>query len=125
LLRSTIRQIPTVMFLLLPLFAFLLKVVYLRRDWYYSEHLVFALHVHAFAFFVFTVVALLILLPVSDVLVVPLYLAVPLYVFLAQKHVYGQGWLKTAVKGAMLGGLYFPALIAGIVLAVLLAAAFG
>ncbi|MEM8560046.1 MAG: DUF3667 domain-containing protein, partial [Bacteroidota bacterium] len=47
LLRSTIRQIPTVMFLLLPLFAFLLKVVYLRRDWYYSEHLVFALHVHA------------------------------------------------------------------------------
>src|SRR5690606_36272091 len=59
LLRNALGQLPTVMFLLLPVFALLLKGFYLRRDWYYSEHLVFALHTHAFAFVVFTLVAVL------------------------------------------------------------------
>ncbi|MEM6783994.1 MAG: DUF3667 domain-containing protein [Bacteroidota bacterium] len=122
--RSSIRQIPTVMFLLLPVFALLLKVVYLRRNWYYGEHLVFALHVHAFAFGVFAVVTVAALTPLGG-WGLWLLLLIPLYVYLAQQHVYRQGWIKTALKGGMLGFLYVLALAFGLVLALLLAAAVG
>ncbi|MEM8598875.1 MAG: DUF3667 domain-containing protein [Bacteroidota bacterium] len=123
-MRSALRQVPTVMFLLLPVFALVLKVVYLRRNWYYGEHLVFALHVHAFAFGVFTLFALGAMTPLGG-RAAWLLVLIPLYVYLAQKHVYRQGWIKTAVKGGVLGMLYSFALAFGVVLAVLLAAAVG
>ena len=46
------------MFVLLPGFALWLKLAYLNRRMRYTEHLVFALHVHAFWF-----AALLLTLP--------------------------------------------------------------
>src|SRR5690606_17060731 len=39
---------PQMMFLLLPLFALLLKLLYIRSDRYYMEHLIVALHSHSF-----------------------------------------------------------------------------
>ncbi len=48
-----IRNIGAAMFLLLPAFALWLKLVYLNRRLRYTEHLVFALHVHAFWFLAF------------------------------------------------------------------------
>ena len=115
------------MFLLLPVFALLLKLVYVRRDWFYSEHLVFALHTHAFAFLVFAVIAALLGFSggaawagiVSQLLLV----GIPLYFFVAQKRVYGQGWLKTGVKALLLGWVYGFLLVMGMVLAILLASA--
>lgn len=126
--RNAIGQLPTVMFLLLPVFALLLKVVYLRRDWYYSEHLVFALHTHAFAFLVFTFIAVLMGFSggaawagiTGQVLV----FGIPIYFFVAQKRVYGQSWLKTGAKALLLGWLYGSLLVLGVVLALILAASF-
>ena len=43
-LRSAVGYVPTVLFLILPVFALLLKLLYVRRGWFYSEHVVFALH---------------------------------------------------------------------------------
>lgn len=125
--RSAIGQLPTVMFLLLPVFAFLLKLIYVRRGWFYSEHLVFALHTHAFAFLVFAVIAALLGFSggaawagaVAQLLMV----GIPLYFFVAQKRVYGQGWLKTSVKALLLGWVYGFLLIMGMALAILLASA--
>lgn len=127
LLADTLRRIPTVMFALLPIFAFLLKGLYLRRQWYYSEHLVFGLHTHAFAFFIFTLMLLLSQLNDGDVLwakvmMIVFALTIPVYFYVAQKHVYGQGWVKTAFKAWVLGWLYLFVLIGGLVLALLLAA---
>ncbi|MEM1041487.1 MAG: DUF3667 domain-containing protein [Bacteroidota bacterium] len=127
LARGMIARVPTVMFLLLPLFALLLKLVYIRRGWYYSEHLVFALHGHAFAFLVFTVVAVLLTasgaaawaLRVSQALGV----AVLGYFFIAQKRVYGQGWLKTGAKALGLGVVYTILLFWGFIGSLVLAAA--
>jgi hypothetical protein len=45
-------NLPLTMFLLLPFFALLLKMFYPRR--FYAEHFVFALHLHAFFYLVFT-----------------------------------------------------------------------
>jgi hypothetical protein len=47
------------MFCLLPIFAGLLALAYRRRRMYYGEHLVFALHVHSFWFFLAFATALL------------------------------------------------------------------
>lgn len=139
--REAIGKVPTVLFLILPVFALLLKVLYVRRGWYYSEHLVFGLHTHAFAFVVFSVVALLAALwsgPGWSVVQSPdsyesnpgwlsnlLLLTIPLYFVVAQKRVYGQGWIKTVLKSFVLGTVYFFVLLAGLVGAVLLAGALG
>ena len=127
-IRDTIRRLPTVMFLLLPVFALLLKLIYIRRDWYYSEHLVFGLHTHAFAFTVFAFIVVLIWLGsdaawISILGNVLMLLVLPIYFYVAQKRVYEQGWIKTAIKAWMLGWMYGFMLIVGLVLAVLLAAA--
>lgn len=126
--RNAIGRLPTVMFLLLPVFALFLKAIYFRRDWYYSEHLVFALHTHAFAFLVFTVAAGLLALSGgaawAGITGQLLTFGIPIYFFVAQKRVYGQGWLKTGAKALLLGWLYGSVLVMGVVLALVLAASF-
>ena len=124
--RTAIAKVPIVMFLMLPVFAFLLKLIYVRRGWYYSEHLVFGLHTHALAFLVFSVVTLLSVLGAGagwiGVLSTVCLVAIPVYFVLAQKRVYRQGWGKTLFKALLLGSLYsFVLLGVGLVLTVLLA----
>ena len=128
--RAAIAKIPIVMFLMLPAFAFLLKLIYVRRGWYYSEHLVFGLHTHAVAFLVFALVVVLSVLGAGGAWVGIATglcaVAIPVYFVLAQKRVYGQSWLKTLVKAWLLGSLYLFLLLAvGLVLTVLLAFAAG
>ena len=129
LLRSAIGHIPTVMFIVLPVFALILKVLYVRRDWYYSEHLVFGLHTHAFAFVIFCVIGLVLQFGAerdwSGAATTVLALSIPLYFLLAQKHVYRQGWIRTVIKAWILGWIYLSVIGFGLVVAVLLAAVIG
>ncbi|HEY7770941.1 DUF3667 domain-containing protein [Longimicrobium sp.] len=94
---------PKGVFLMMPLFAFILKLLYVRRKRYYVEHFVFALHVHAMAFLLFTVGMVSRRL---DWLPSVLALWMTLYVFLAMKKVYGQGIVRTFLKFCALGGAY-------------------
>lgn len=55
--ETVISDLPVAMFLALPLYAAWLKLMYRRR--FYSEHLVFALHLHAFLFFIGTFILIL------------------------------------------------------------------
>lgn len=126
-------SMPKAMFVLLPLFAFFLKLLYARRERYYGEHLVFALHTHAFAFFAFTALALLLTATgdlealsrgprvVAGSAVLLLLLSVPAYVLLALKRVYGQGWNKTILKWAVLMSAYNVALSVGMAGVIVLA----
>ncbi|OZC03061.1 DUF3667 domain-containing protein [Rubricoccus marinus] len=127
--REAIGRLPTVVFLLLPFFALFMKLLYARRGWYYAEHLVFALHVHAFAFVVFSVYAVMIWASGGAAAVSLigsiLLLAIPVYFLVAQKRVYAQGWVKTLVKAYLLSWLYGFALFGGAILAVVLAAVVG
>ena len=139
--RDSVGKVPTVLFLILPVFALLLKLLYVRRGWYYSEHLVFGLHTHAFTFVVFSVVALLAAFgggagwAVTETpevtssnpgwLSALLVSSIPVYFVVAQKRVYGQGWIKTVLKSLVLGWLYLFVLVAGLVGAFFLAVAVG
>jgi hypothetical protein len=109
--REAIRQvisdflghIPQVMFVLLPIFAFMLKLLYLGSKRFYVEHFVFALHVHAFCFVSYLAIILFRWPPLAAALCTWILI----YIYWAMKKNYGQGWWATGVKYLMLGSAYF------------------
>lgn len=116
LYEATLRDVPVVLFLMVPGFALLLKLLYRRR--YYVEHFVFVLHLHSVAFLLG---ALLLLF--SPGFVVSPIAALPLavYLLLAMWRVYREPVPSFALKylGVILGYL---ASVGGVVLATVLAA---
>lgn len=93
------------MFVMLPVFALLLKVVYGNRRLHYTEHLVFALHVHALWF-----VALLLSLPNQAWLSGLAFLAVPVYTLIAMRRVYGGRWWPRLARAGFVALMYAVAL---------------
>lgn len=124
---------PQMMFILLPIFALLLKLLYIRSDRYYMEHLIMALYSHSFILQVGVFYLLLGALrsnlswPWLATFVGWLETAflywIPVYLFLSQKFYYQQSWIKTLVKYSMTtfiyGILFFSAFVSVIVLSVL------
>jgi hypothetical protein len=121
ILASTLQRAPTAMFVMLPAFALLLAVFYLRSRRFYVEHFVFSLHFHTVAFALFTVMLVLQKTFVPVVLGVWLLLYLPI----ALKRAYGQGWLAAVIKAAVISFSYSIVLAlasaATLVVAVLLA----
>ena len=115
-IRGMIDRAPYVMFFLLPLFAFLLKLLYIRRKKLYVQHLIFALHIHAFIFFTFAIATgcLLSELPALNTIGSWLTLAPFIYVYVAMQHVYQQGWIKTGIKLFVLFTMYNTVLTFGV-----------
>jgi len=89
------------MFVLLPGFAMGLKLVYANRRMHYAEHLVFALHAHAFWF-----TALALTLPNRWWLSSMAFVAIPAYTLLAMKRVYGGRKGPLLLRAALLSLLY-------------------
>ncbi|MEM7359943.1 MAG: DUF3667 domain-containing protein [Pseudomonadota bacterium] len=103
---------PPVIFLLLPLFALLLKIVYIFRGVYYSEHLVYAVHNHCFIFLLLTLyslaqVVLRNIAVADDILDMIIIIWIPLYLWKSLRNVYQQGRFWTLVKFLQLGISYF------------------
>ncbi len=109
-----IATLPTAMFLLLPLFALLLKLMYPFSRRLYVEHLIVALHSHSFLFFGFigmlTLSAIGNWIPAlgsfSTTMILGGTVWMPIYLFLMQKRVYGQGWWMTLFKYGLIGTIY-------------------
>jgi hypothetical protein len=118
LANAMLDHLPTALFVMLPVFAFILKLIYIRSRRFYVEHLVFSLHNHAFYFLVFAISV-----PIPGRLSDPIaVLACGTYSIVALRRYYGQGWLKTMVKGSMLGCGYSVLLLFAIAAAVFLGA---
>lgn len=58
--ESLSHNLPKLMFFLLPVFALILKLVYIRRKIYFADHAVFTLYLHSFIFLFFTIALLVI-----------------------------------------------------------------
>ena len=96
-MNDLVENISIMMFFLLPLFALLLKIIYIRRSKFYIEHLIFSLHLHSFTFLMlFLSLLAYILFSKSFLLYVLLILFV--YALFAFKKVYEQRWFKTVLK---------------------------
>ncbi|MFT7561609.1 MAG: hypothetical protein ACI93R_003538 [Flavobacteriales bacterium] len=107
--------IPKLMFIMLPFFALLLKVVYIRRKKLYIEHLVFSLHFHAFSFLFLTFLVLAHQFIAFSRPYLPWLLCyVPIYLIIAMWREYDQGPIRTLLKGLIVGCVY--SLIMGICL---------
>jgi hypothetical protein len=89
---------PLFMFLLLPFVALILKLLYVRRKRLYIEHVIFLLHFQAFAYLLIAIDLIISsefphLEP--NAVIIPVIL---LYLWLAMRRVYKQGWFRTSVK---------------------------
>ncbi|WP_394001580.1 DUF3667 domain-containing protein [Luteimonas sp. WGS1318] len=117
--RAVLGVAPTALFILVPLFAVLLKLLYLFQRRLYLEHVVVGLYSHAALMlglllaFTCTLAAHW-LAPHAAWAVQPLgwvrsllLWAMPVYLLLMQKRVYGQSWGWTLLKFAVIGQLYF------------------
>jgi hypothetical protein len=93
------------MFLLLPVFAALLKFVYRNRRLHYTEHLVCALHLHAFWF-----IAFMLMLLNQGWLSTLALLSMPIYTLLAFGRVYRGRWWPRLLRAAVVAPLYGIAL---------------
>ncbi len=108
--QMLISRLSRLMFILVPIFALLLKLLYRRRGIFYIQHLIFALHYHAFAFLLFTLMIGLYIIGASA-LTAPIAFALPVYLLLAMKRVYGQSAARTLLKGIALMAGYLIALM--------------
>lgn len=112
MLDSFIHKFPYILFLSLPFFALVLKLLYIRRkQFFYSDHAIFTLY-----HYIFTFILLLIFFLVQKLndwlnwrflsfLASMLFLSGGVYLFIAMKRFYGQKWLKTLGKFLLLNML--------------------
>jgi hypothetical protein len=105
LLENFKSNIPNTLILLIPVFAFLLKLLYFRREFYFLDHLIFSIHLFCFIFLIGT------LLEISEPLrpdnaLVWICIGIGCYFALAMKRVYCQTWRKTVLKLFLVSFLY-------------------
>nr|WP_321358057.1 DUF3667 domain-containing protein [uncultured Draconibacterium sp.] len=107
-MAKILKYISYAFFLLLPLFALILKLIYIRRRHNYMRHLVFSIHIHSFIFLVMTAIIGLYLIFGENISTVSgiLFLSVPLYIIIALKKFYGQSIGKVVLKFFALSFIY-------------------
>lgn len=126
--NAMMGAVPSALFVLVPVFALLLKLAYIGTGRLYLEHLVVALYSHAYlclcvlAFFLLSFIDSL--LPTqATVARAPVWLAellvmfwMPVYLFWMQQRVYRQHPVITLLKYLALGMLYFMLVVTAMVL---------
>lgn len=109
--NSLLQNLPKAMFVLMPVFGLLTWAFYRRQQPYYVAHLYYAVHFHAFAFFILAMGVLLAWIgKPGKVVGMTLFWATVPYHFIALKRVFGGSRLATAGKGLAIGVLYWIAI---------------
>lgn len=101
-----VDNIPVALIVLLPFMALVLKGLYPLSRRYFVEHLLFFVHFHAFFFLIMTLQILFSRLsslvwlpePISILIIVAATFYIPVYLYKAMRHVYGQGHFTTFLK---------------------------
>jgi len=110
--EAFLHRLPYMLFISLPFFALILKVLYVRqKQFYYSDHAIFTLYHYIFSFILLLVIFAVNALGdwlhwgVFDVLAVLLFFLWPLYLWIEMKNFYGQSTGKTLGKFLLLNFL--------------------
>lgn len=118
-LKALIQNIAPMVLCCIPLFAFVLKILYLFKRRLYIEHLIFALHTHAFVFLSTVIIigigfllAWKAPLPFTPLVCTFLGLAVIVELLIAIRRVYRQNWFATIFKFALGSAIYACLLVA-------------
>jgi hypothetical protein len=112
-IATLFSNLPYMMLCCIPLFAFVLKMLYIRRHIFYIDHLVYALHIHTFAY---TGVMLIVLATIGLNHMAPdtvtgwiiglLWIVFAVQIFLSIRRVYRQGWFISIFK-FLFGGIAY------------------
>ena len=128
-ITTMFNNLPYMMLCCIPLFAFVLKILYIRRHVFYIDHLVYALHIHTFAYIaitliVFATMGLNRVAPNMTGWTAILWVIFASQILLSIRRVYRQGWFISLLKFFFGGFVYlivlFTALIITFVLTVVL-----
>src|SRR6059058_3792684 len=112
-IATLLSNLPYMMLCCIPLFAFVLKVLYIRRHIFYIDHLIYALHIHTF---LYTAVMLIVLATIGLNRITPptlggwiialLWILFVVQIFLSIRRVYRQGWFMSTLKFFVGGFVY-------------------
>lgn len=103
---------PRLFFLLLPLFALFLYMLFRKAGRFYLVHFIFSVHLHAFIFVLSTIMVILIdyIFPSSVFLsqwsLIIIILILQIYLLIALKKVFEQKWLTSILKLILLNIMY-------------------
>lgn len=117
-ISNVMKYLSWAFFILLPLFALVLKLFYLRRKQLYIRHLLFSIHLHSYLFFILILVVSLKLIFESGTTAInlALLLSFPVYFILAMQKFYGQSWGKVLLKFAGVSFIYNAMLWTAVIL---------
>lgn len=117
-LKALIDNIGPMVLCCIPLFALVLKLLYIFKRRYYIEHIVFALHTHAFVFLsAMIIIGLGLFLnwkvpgPATPLVCTFLGIAVVINLLVAIRRVYQQNWFSTLFKFALGSVIYLCVLV--------------
>ena len=120
-ISTLFSNLPYMMLCCIPLFALVLKLLYIRRRIFYIDHLIYALHIHSF----FYAAVMLIVLAtiglthwapgaVAGWLITLLWITFVIQIFLSIRYVYRQGWFFSIFKFLFGGFVYLIVLLAAL-----------
>jgi hypothetical protein len=117
-IATLFSNLPYMMLCCIPLFAFVLKLLYIRRHIFYIDHLIYALHIHTFAY---TAIMLIVLAtiglirmapgPIAGWIIALLWIAFVAQILLSIRYVYRQGWFFSIFKFLFGGFVYLIVLV--------------
>lgn len=106
-------QLVWMVILMMPALALILKLLYVRRKRYFVEHLVFSFHYHAFSFWIVSIMLLVMTWTngwdnETAAAIIPslVVFGIMIYLFIAMRRVYKQGFFKTFIKYNILNFAY-------------------
>lgn len=119
--KTLISNLPYMMLCCIPLFALVLKLLYVRRKVFYIDHLIYALHIHSFAYLA-TILIILATIGLNRVasaadvgwIIALLWIAFAAQIFLSIRRVYRQGWFISVFKFFFGGFVYLIVLVAAL-----------
>ena len=121
LVKNIQQRLSWVALALLPIFALLLRAVYWRKDSYYFAHLVFSLHYHTFLLIYLalysiaqTVADYMPLKTLLSLLLLPLALSPPIYLYLSLRRMFAESKRRTVIKVLVLGSLHLVLVVIGV-----------
>jgi len=110
-LKTLYDTIPITMFLMLPLFAFILKIFYWKRATF-AHHMVFS-----FYFFTFVFTSLCFLILMNSIVGIPIWLQVLfflsfiIYLIIAFRNFYKSSWIGAFFRGLLVTYVYMIVIV--------------
>jgi hypothetical protein len=120
-LVTLMSNLPYMMLACIPLFACVLKLLYVRRRIFYIDHLIYALHIHTFVYIAIILIALATIglhrvIPgsIAGWIIALLWIAFTVQILLSIRRVYRQGWFISIFKFLFGGLVYLIVLVAAV-----------